>query len=176
MNLIFLSSVAEIIAAIGVIFSLLYLARQIRDSSKTENARAFESAINSFHLATNNLLDDANRDLFLNGLSDYDSLSQSEVIKFHVLSAHIVDRFEIMLQFEALEITDKGHLSNMIGPMIKDWLTLPGFRTYWDRESVYFSENMRQWFRENVEGRENQVAGAIGEVFGESNRSGSNSH
>ncbi len=85
------STVAEIVAAVGVIFSLLYLARQIRGSSNTENSRAFESAINSFHLATANLLDTGNLDLFMKGLADYESLSESETLKFHVLAVHFID-------------------------------------------------------------------------------------
>ena len=173
MNLEFVSTIAEIVAAIGVIFSLLYLAKQIRSSSNTENARAFESAINSFHLATGNLLEDSNRELFMKGLVEYEDLSESEMFKFHALSAHIVDRFEIMLQFEALGITDKGHLSNMIGPMIKDWLTYPGFRTYFERELPYFSKNMQTWYRDNAEGGIRDTTGYIGEMLGDSSKSSS---
>jgi len=120
------STVAEIVAAVGVIFSLLYLARQIRGSSNTENSRAFESAINSFHRATANLLDTGNLDLFMKGLADYESLSESETLKFHVLAVHFIDRFEIMLQFERLNITDKGHLTGMFGPIMRDWLNYRG--------------------------------------------------
>jgi len=108
-------TVAEIVAAVGVIFSLLYLAKQIRGSSNTENSRAFESAINSFHQATSNLLDAGNLDIFMKGLSDYESLNDAETLQFHVLAVHFIDRFEIMLQFERLNITDKGHLTGMFG-------------------------------------------------------------
>jgi hypothetical protein len=160
-------TVAEIVAAVGVIFSLLYLAKQIRGSSNTENSRAFESAINSFHQATGNLLDAGNMDIFMKGLSDYESLNDAETLQFHVLAVHFIDRFEIMLQFERLNITDKGHLTGMFGPIMKDWLSHPGFRTVWDRESPYFSINLRQWHRENVEGKELAPAGYVGEIISE---------
>jgi len=159
------STVAEIVAAVGVIFSLLYLARQIRGSSNTENSRAFESAINSFHRATANLLDTGNLDLFMKGLADYESLSESETLKFHVLAVHFIDRFEIMLQFERLNITDKGHLTGMFGPIMRDWLNYPGFRTVWDRESPYFSVNLRQWHHENIEGKELSATGYVGKIL-----------
>lgn len=167
MNLESLGTIAEIIAAVGVIFSLLYLAKQIRTSSDTENARAFESAINSWHLATANLLDVKNRDLFMKGLADYESLSDNETLHFHAMSAHMIDRFEIMLQFEKLGITEKGHLTNMIGPFIMDLFNYPGFRSYWDGEAPYFSQNLIQWHKENVEGREMGATGYIGQIFGE---------
>jgi len=157
-------TIAEIIAAAGVIFSLLYLAKQIRGSSNTENARAFESAINSFHQATGNLLDADNKVIFMKGLSDYDSLSDDQTLQFHVLAVHLIDRFEIMLQFERLKITGKGHLTGMFGPIMQDWLSHPGFRTVWDRESPYFSINLRQWHQENVEGKNLSATGYVGEI------------
>ena len=159
------STVAEIVAAVGVISSLLYLAKQIKGSSNTENARAFESAINSFHQATSNLLETGNLDLFMKGLADYESLSDSETVKFHVLSVHFIDRFEIMLQFERLNVTDKRHLTGMFGPIMRDWLTYPGFRTVWDRESPYFSVNLRQWHQENIEGKELSATGYVGKIL-----------
>ena len=168
MNLESLGTIAEIIAAVGVILSLLYLAKQIRASSDTENARAFESAINSWHLATANLLDDKNRDVFMKGLGDYESLTDSETFHFHALSAQLIDRFEIMLQFEHLRVTEKGHLTNMIGPFVKDLFNYPGFRSYWDGESAYFSRNLIRWYEENVEGKEKTSAGYIGQIFDES--------
>jgi len=168
MNLDSLGTIAEIVAAVGVIFSLLYLAKQIRASSDTENARAFESAINSWHLATANLLDDKNRDLFMKGLGEYQSLTDSETLHFHAMSAHLIDRFEIMLQFERLGVTEQGHLTNMIGPFVKDLFNYPGFRSYWDGESPYFSRNLIQWYEENVEGKEDMAAGYIGQIFDDS--------
>ena len=160
-------TIAEIVAAIGVIFSLLYLARQIRGSSNTENSRAFESAINSFHQATGNLLDAGNLAIFMKGLSDYESLNDGETMQFHVLAVHFIDRFEIMLQFERLKITGKGHLTGMFGPIMQDWLTYPGFRTVWERELPYFSINLRQWHRENVEGKELSATGYVGQIISE---------
>ncbi len=168
MTLELLGTIAEIVAAVGVIFSLLYLARQIRISSDTENARAFESAINSWHLATANLLDENNRDLFMKGLADYETLSDNETLHFHAMSAQMIDRFEIMLQFEHLGVTETGHLTNMIGPFIRDLFNYPGFRSYWDGESPYFSRNLIRWHKENVDGKEHVASGYIGQIFGES--------
>jgi hypothetical protein len=98
-------------------------------------------------------------------LADYESLSDSETVKFHVLSVHLIDRFEIMLQFERLNVTDKGHLTGMFGPIMQDWLTYPGFRTVWDRESPYFSVNLRQWHKENIEGKELSATGYVGKIL-----------
>lgn len=163
-----ISTLAEIIAALGVIISILYLAKQMRTASNIEDARAFESAINSWHAATGNLLDKANLQVFMKGLADYDSLTESETFHFHALSAHLIDRFEIILQFERLRITEKGHLGNMIGPFIKDLLSYPGFKKYWESESPYFSRYLIEWYRDNVDGQEKSITGYAGQIFRDS--------
>jgi hypothetical protein len=171
MNWDIASTLAEIVAAVGVIFSLLYLATQIRGSSNTENARAFESAINSFHQATGNLLDTENLELFLKGLENYESLNDGKKLRFHVLVVRLIDRFEIMLQFERLNITGKGHLTGMFGPIMRDWLNYPGFRAVWDGESPYFSINLRQWHQENIEGKELSATGYVGQIISDDSAS-----
>ena len=100
----------------------------------------------------------------MKGISDYESLSDDETLQFHVLAVHFIDRFEIMLQFERLKIADKGHLTGMFGPIMQDWLSHTGFRTVWDRESPYFSINLRQWHKENVEGKNLSATGYVGEI------------
>jgi hypothetical protein len=144
---------------------LLYLAKQIRTGSDIEEARAFESAINSWHQATGNMLVEGNRDVFMKGLAEYDSLTDKETFHFHALSAHLIDRFEIILQFERLGITEKYHLVNMIGPFISDLLNYPGFQKYWESESPYFSRYLIEWRKDNVSTLEHSVTGYAGQIF-----------
>ena len=165
MNLDLVSTIAELVAAVGVIVSLLYLAKQIRTGSNIEDARAFESAVNSWHQATANLLNEANRGVFLKGLADYESLTDDETFHFHALSAHLIDRFEIILQFERLGITEKDHLVNMIGPFIRDLLHHPGFQKYWESESPYFSRYLIEWHTSNIATEEHSVTGYAGQIF-----------
>lgn len=165
MNLDLVSTSAEIIAALGVIISLLYLAKQVRAGSNVDDARAFESAINSWHQATGNLLIEANREVFMKGLAEYDSLTDSETFHFHALSAHLIDRFEIILQFERLGITEKGHLASMIGPFIKDLLSYRGFQRYWESESPYFSHYLIDWHKDNVKSKDQSATGYAGQIL-----------
>ena len=165
MNLELAGTIAEIVAAAGVIISLLYLAKQIRTGARIEDARAFESAINSWHQATANLLNKDNREVFIKGLADYDSLESSETLHFHAMSAHLIDRLEIILQFERLGITERGHLANMIGPFIKDLLSYPGFQRFWDMEAPYFSRNLIEWHKANVQDQDQSVTGYAGQFL-----------
>ena len=60
-----------------------------------------------------------------------------------------MDRFDLILHFESLRITNPGHLSNMFGPMLKDFMTNPGFRSFWQAEHLYFSPIMKDWVSKN---------------------------
>jgi len=55
----------------------------------------------------------------------------------------------------------------MFGPIMQDWLSHPGFRKVWDRESPYFSINLRQWHIENVKGKEMSATAYVGEIISE---------
>lgn len=152
MNWDAIGAIAEISGAIGVIISLLYLAAQIRKSSLSDNARTFESVTNNWHQATANLLDPKNRVTFLKALDGYDSLSDEERLQFHVLAAQFPDRFDTMLHFEALGITKTKHLSGMYGALIRDFMSHPGFKSFYRAEHHYFSPTMKAWVARNCPG------------------------
>jgi hypothetical protein len=137
LTLEWISTLAEIIAALGVIVSILYLAKQIRAGSNIEDARAVESAINSWHAATGNLLDEANRNVFLKGLSNYEALTESERFHFHALSAHLIDRFEIILHIHKRS-PQLPRLQDILGIRITIFQSIPyrmaSRRCRWPRE------------------------------------------
>ena len=145
MNWDAIGAVAELLGAIGVIGSLLYLAAQIRRSSASDDAKTFESVTNSWHQATANLLDASNRVAFLKGLDGYDALDDDGRFHFHVLVAQILDRFDTMLHFEQLGVSEKGHLSGMYGVAVRDCMSHPGFQAFWRAEHGYFSSTMQAW-------------------------------
>jgi hypothetical protein len=59
---------AELLGAVGVIISLLYLARQIRQSTQTEKARAHQDVFSSLNVHTGNMLSAENIDLLIAGM------------------------------------------------------------------------------------------------------------
>lgn len=145
MNWDALGAVAELGGAVGVIVTLAYLATQIRRSSAVENANAYQSIMNSWHQATALLLDSENRATFLKALSQYDELSEDERLLFHMQAAQMLDRFESMLHFRFLGVTDKVHPAEQFTSAIKDLMSNPGFARFWQAESLYYSPARRDW-------------------------------
>ena len=142
-------AIAELGGAVGVIVTLIYLATQIRRSSAADNANACQSIMNSWHQATALLLDSDNRATFLKGLTQYDELSEGERLQFHVQAAQILDRFESMLHFKILGVTDKVHPAEQFTPLIKDLMTNQGFKQFWQAEHDYYSPTMQDWKKSN---------------------------
>ncbi len=145
MNWEALGAIAELGGAMGVVVTLVYLATQIRRSSAADNANAYQSIMNSWHQATALLLDSDNRTVFLKGLSRYDDLCESERLMFHVQAAQMLDRFESMLHFSFLGVTDKVHPAEQFTPLVRDLLSNPGFARFWQAESSYYSPTMNDW-------------------------------
>jgi hypothetical protein len=149
MNWDALGAVAELGGAIGVIATLFYLALQIRRSAAVENANAYDNLVNGWHNATALLLDSENRATFLKAIDGYDELSEDERFQFHVLVAKLLDRFESMLQFRFLRVTNRIHPAEQYTPMIADFMSSDGFQKFWKAEHLYYSPAMSSRMKEH---------------------------
>ena len=149
MNWEAIGAVGEIGGAIGVIATLFYLALQIRRSTASENATAHEDLMNSWHQATALLLDSNNRATFIRALDDYDDLNDDERFQFHILAAQMLDRFESMLQFRFLGVTNKIQPAEQMTPFVIDLMNNLGFQRFWQAEHASFSSEMKSWMKKH---------------------------
>ena len=149
MNWDAIGALAEIGGAVGVIVTLIYLALQIKRGTATENATAYDDLMNGWHQGTALLLDSNNRQTFLKALDHYEDLDDDERFQFHILAAQMLDRFESMLQFRFLGITNKIHPAEQFTPFIIDLMSNTGFQRFWQAEHVYFSSEMKSWMKEH---------------------------
>ncbi len=59
----------------------------------------------------------------------------------------MLDRFESMLHFKSLGVTDKIHPADQFTPLIKQLMGYPGFREFW--RGSHYSPAMRDWMETN---------------------------
>ena len=59
----------------------------------------------------------------------------------------MLDRFESMLHFKFLGVTDKVHPAEQFTPLIKDLMSNPGFKRFWQAEHSYYSPTMKDWMK-----------------------------
>lgn len=133
MNWDAIGAIAELVAALGVIASLLYLAVQVRGSIRASSVEAklettgFLSKFNDLILENPELFD-----LQLRGRADVGSLSKEEYLRFSNLS------------LKAFWFFSAGHFQFRAGTLSADdffetravlhyWLRGPGCRVWWEK-------------------------------------------
>ncbi len=159
MNWDAISAVSELVGAVGVIASLLYLAVQVRGSTrasavqaKLESTRLLNDFIDS--LISNPELND----LWLRGLADLGSLSKAEYYRFSNMSLKAFWFFSAgHFQFRAGTITEDDFHEMLT--VLRYWLRGPGCRAWWvkiGRDSV--APHLRKFVEAEIAGIEAQAA------------------
>ncbi len=87
MNWEAIGAAAELLGAIGVIASLLYLATQIRQSTRTAKDTALRAMVTGINHQLHEMLKPDNSAVLFRGLTDYDGLSGTEKFQFDSLLA-----------------------------------------------------------------------------------------
>lgn len=141
MNWEAISTVAEIIGAIAVVASLLYLAQQVRESTKTTAAQS-RHALSEFVLQIS---------LFRAEHADrYAKLESSEPLTAGDLQFRYWSHMQLMLHAESyyrhheLGLMPEHHWRGYAA-ILNDFLDAPGFREFWDESGYGFSEHFRAW-------------------------------
>jgi len=136
--------ILEILGGITVVVSLLFVGIQVmqeRQSIQSQSVRDVFSGLRAFgmELATN----DEAANLFLSGLSDYDSLNQSEKFQFSFLIGDYILGFR-----EAQTAYEQDVLSyedfNALGLGTGRFLKTPGGSSWWESVSYQYSDDLKE--------------------------------
>ena len=85
-----IGAVAEVVGALGVILSLLYVAAQIRHGLTTAEDTATKDIIASVAVQLNAMAEESNRSSITRGLIDYRNLSGDEKLTFDSLMTSLL--------------------------------------------------------------------------------------
>ena len=125
-----ISTIAESIGAAGVIISLIYLARQVRESNQNSVIEANERLARDYASHGSVVMSDENVQIFVKGLNDFFSLTPTERVKFdHSMAAYVNLVEATILHNQAGRIEDVFEmLSNYLGPRL---FAYPGAEQWW---------------------------------------------
>ena len=165
MNLEAGAALGEIIGAVAVVISVIYLAIQIR--KQTEEARLAATRDLAFHSQENfqQLVQDAELlKIYRQGIADYDSLPDDDRLRLSIFFANLFRVAELQYLHGLRGKSDSVHFESMdIG--LLEGLTFPGIRRWWELSHDMFDEG----FQTHVNGRiESAVAGGYKGSFGTS--------
>ncbi len=150
-----IGAIGELGGAVAVVATLVYLARQIRDSGR-QDRRVQYAQLNRDFLQISNAIahDESFADVFFRGALDPPSLSPSERSRFNSSVVMMFRALEAMFHFHREGgIDDWGADSSRAA--MADCLGCPGVRQYWtDRRHWYSSEFQKevdQWLSKTSE-------------------------
>lgn len=140
-----IASIAEVIGAIAVVISLIYVGMQLTDSTRavrSATANEMYAAISSWytHLGT----DAQACSLFFRGMENLSSLSPEERLQF-ILLVH-----GIMLEYQAAYyLSQEGTLDIELRESMTNTMSglreLPGLLSYWEQRRSLFKPDFREY-------------------------------
>jgi hypothetical protein len=140
MNWQILATVAELLAAVGVIASLIYLASQVRDSAAQTRLMAAQSILGKLNSSFDRLAgDESVADLWTRGLRGMAELRTSaERVRFMATLLGFFRTYEELFQYHRQGSIDDWAWSG-VGAGFRDIMATPGFREWWGLRQGWFS-------------------------------------
>lgn len=162
MNWEAVGTVAEIVSAVAVVISLLYVAVQIRHNTRQMRVATHDGTNRDFRQLTRTILTSGLTEVMVRGCEDPDSLDDDQKLEFAYLM------FDL---FKAFENVHYHYLHGTLGDdawqgwvrFIEQYAIAPGARRYWSvRRDIFASD-----FRDFIDGLDpTSEVKRVGDVFG----------
>ena len=127
---------SEIVGAMGVIVSLVYLAFQLKQNNTLAAGTAQRELMNSFQENMDRVR--TNPVLYQRGLTEFENLTKAEQLEFHMIFNHFIDHLEQPLRMleKGLETPDNVQV---YGDICMAFVREPGGMAIWEKnKSLYF--------------------------------------
>ena len=146
-----MASIAEVIGAVAIVVSLIYVGVEVNDSTRAVRSATANETTTAMAAWYNNIGSNSEvAELFARGMGDPESFQAGEELQFYYL-VH-----SIMLQLQAAYyLSEEGTLDTELSATLTNVLTgvraTPGFREYWGRRQSLFSRSFREYVDDVME-------------------------
>ena len=150
MNWDAIAAAAEILAAVGVIVSLLYLGQQIRNQTLETRLAFANEFVNQLNLVYSDLSTNAQlSELWVKGLQDFSALSPPQRAQFSAFAGRLLRIVEsVFHQYRWGRIDDT--VWNGIDTSVGDLCGYPGMKEWWSTRSHWFSDEFNSHIKSYV--------------------------
>lgn len=160
MNWDAISAIAELIAAIAVIVSLLYLAIQVSQNTQALKRQGQKSAKERFLTDLDQTTKtQADAEVFRNGLNDFDSLSPADQGCFHSKMHPLIHGFHHAWDMHRGGLVPDIELEAMRDVMIS-YLITPGAQQWWAMHKSVAPPDIVKYLDEAAENARDSIAPA----------------
>ena len=139
-----LGNIGEFTAAIATLFTLVYLALQIRLNTRETQAASRTSVSQAFaDLLSNMSRDSETSKLLRRGFFDPDSLSADDTFRFDMTIAALFQNFETAFaQRSRSALTEEDWVKWTV--LIKQYMAQPGVQAFWSRSAEAYTPAFRR--------------------------------
>ncbi len=138
------SKSAEIIGAISVVVGLLFVGLEIRGNTVAQQFSATQTLVSEYNKAITSINDKEFVCIYLRGSNSFNSLSQSEKIRFSVQLQPIFRTFE-QLHYSSLHGTIDSNVHSGFEGQFKSVMQLPGFQGFWAVRRDWFGDTFQEY-------------------------------
>ncbi|MGR8948528.1 MAG: hypothetical protein ACU84Q_10800 [Gammaproteobacteria bacterium] len=145
-----LGNIGDFIGGIAVVVTLLYLANQVRQNTKSTQSASYQAIVSSMSVFSREMAFEENRSaLFVNGLLHPNELSESEQTRFALLMTSYFRSLEnIHFQYQSKAIPDD--VWEGWAYRIATSVQTPGCRKWWQVEQRAYSGRFRKYINEEA--------------------------
>ena len=146
-----LANIGEIIGAVTVVVSLVYLAVQIRQSTQAQRTENYSRALDRLASMQSSLSQDDEFSLmFSTGVSDTLKLTPRERIRFTWALYEVFGAFEFMFHATKTDAIPE-EVWKRWSAAVAWWLTFPGVRTWWNARPTPFTDSFTSFVESLLE-------------------------
>ena len=141
-NIQLIANVGEILAAILVVVSLVYVALQIRQNTHALQVTAAQSYVSMYNTITSEISRPDMAAVWHQGLEDFASLDAADLVRFSALAGQMMRVMEsAYLQWRQGAVEDQlWHASETA---LQDTMAMAGFQQWWQYRSRWYSEDFQ---------------------------------
>ena len=146
-----LANLGELIGAVAVVVSLIYLAVQIRQNTRAVRSSTFQSVVDTLSTGVAEIARDPEiTRLWITGLQNSDELSEIERGRFRLFVLMAVRKWENAFYQHGAGMLDEPQWKGIVQD-IRSIVRQPGFRAWWDRVPDVVSSDFRSFIDELIE-------------------------
>ncbi|MEM7467865.1 MAG: hypothetical protein AAF387_13410 [Pseudomonadota bacterium] len=155
----FAALVAQIVSALAVVISVLYLAQQIRAQTRESRLNATRDLAKDFR----DLLADIGRDdqlfkLFRRSLNDYDSLNDEERSRIHMCFYNRIfglqEQLYLHLRHKNIDMVFLTSMQNRFSEIVQSG----GFKSWWRRNGNVYTEDFQYYVQKLISVKKTTVS------------------
>ena len=150
MSLEDLGNLGEFVGAIAVVASLIYLAVQVRQNTRSVRASTYQAVVSaSADINAMIAQDETLARIFRLGLADVSELTDDERMRLDFFLGQWFNMFEnLYLQRE--HGTIDAEFFDAKRDLILRWLSQPGLKKWWNNRSYMYARRFRDFVSENL--------------------------